>query len=68
MIVNDLQTQVTLERIARLQQQMAHLRRSMDDPANYHASSAGFLTEVDRMQREVREYLFMHPSEQGEVA
>lgn len=63
MIANDRELQVTLERIARFQAQVAHLRRKEADPANYHAAVSGFLAEVDRMQLETREYLSLHPAE-----
>lgn len=63
MIKNDEELNVTLERIAHFQKQVAHLRRVEVDPSNYHASVSGFLAEIDRMQLEVREYLSMHPAE-----
>ncbi len=63
MIRTDAELQVTLERIARFQRQVAHLRRLETNPANYHLSVAGFLAEIDRMNLEVREYLSWHPSE-----
>ncbi|HXH09585.1 MAG TPA: hypothetical protein VNP04_07485 [Alphaproteobacteria bacterium] len=63
MIANDHELQVTLERIARFQAQVAHLRRVETNPANYHAAASGFLAEIDRMQLEVREYLSTHPAE-----
>lgn len=63
MITNDQELQVTLERIARFQQQVAHLRRVESNPANYHGAVSGFLAEIDRMQLEVREYLSLHPEE-----
>lgn len=63
MITNDQELQVTLERIARFQQQVAHLRRVETNPANYRGSVSGFLAEIDRMQLEVREYLSLHPAE-----
>ena len=63
MIANDQELKVTLERIARFQAQVAHLRRMESDPANYRAAVSGFLAEIDRMQLEVREYLSLHPSE-----
>jgi hypothetical protein len=44
------------------------LRRSEPNPANYHASVAGFLAEIDRMQRDVREFLSFHPKELAGVA
>jgi hypothetical protein len=63
MIANDQELQVTLERIARFQAQVAHLRKRETNPASYHASISGFLAEIDRMQLEVREYLSLHPIE-----
>jgi hypothetical protein len=63
MIANDQELQVTLERIARFQAQVAHLRKVETSPANYHSAVSGFLAEIDRMQLEVREYLSVHPSE-----
>jgi hypothetical protein len=57
MIANDQELQVTLERIARFQAQVAHLRKAESSPGNYHAAASGFLAEIDRMQWEVREYL-----------
>jgi hypothetical protein len=63
MIANDHELQATLERIARFQAQVAHLRQVEANPSNYHAAAAGFLAEIDRMQLEVREYLSTHPRE-----
>ncbi len=63
MIENDNQLTVTRERIARLQDQITHLRKTETNAANYHASVSGFIAEVDRMQLEVREYLTVHPNE-----
>jgi hypothetical protein len=45
------------------QAQVAHLRKTETNPANYHASVSGFLAEIDRMQLEIREYLSFHPTE-----
>lgn len=67
MIADDRQLAVTLERIGWFQQQVAQLRRSEQNPVNYRAASAGFLTEIDRMQRDVREFLSLHPTEVAEV-
>jgi hypothetical protein len=66
MIRNDEELSVTLNRIARFQQQVSHLRRVETNPANYHAAVSGFLAEIDRMQLEVREYLSLHPAELAE--
>ena len=63
MICNDQELQVTLDLIERLQAQVSHLRKVESDPANYRASASGFITEIDRMQLEVRDYLCTHPAE-----
>ena len=63
MIANDQELNVTLERIARFQRQVSHLRRVETNQESYHASASGFLSEIDRMQLEVREYLSVHPGE-----
>jgi hypothetical protein len=63
MIANDQEFNVTLERIAKFQRQVAHLRNVETNPENYHASVSGYLAEIDRMQLEVREYLSLHPAE-----
>ncbi len=63
MIANDQELNVTLERIAKFQRQVAHLRKMETNPENYRSSVSGFLAEIDRMQLEVREYLSVHPSE-----
>lgn len=68
MITDDQELSATLDRIRWFQGQIAHLRRSEPNPANYRAAVTGFLTEVDRMQRDVREYLSLHPSELAAVA
>ena len=65
MIENDKELQVTLERIARFQAQLARLRTAESNPANYHAAASGFIEEIDRMQLEVRDYLSTHPTEVG---
>jgi ubiquinone biosynthesis protein UbiJ len=63
MITDDRELAATQERIVWFQAQLAHLRRAEANPHNYRAAAAGFLAEVDRMQREVREYLSLHPTE-----
>ena len=63
MIANDQELQVTQQRIAWFQAQLAHLRQVETNAANFYAAASGFLTEIDRMQLEVREYLSTHPTE-----
>ena len=63
MIADDQQLQVTLDRISRFQKQIVKIRQTESNPANYQKSIAGFLSEIDRMQLEVREYLAVLPRE-----
>jgi len=63
MVENEQELEVTLKRIAKMQAQVAHLRITESNPANYHAAVSGYLAEIDRMQLEVREYLSLHPTE-----
>jgi hypothetical protein len=63
MITTDEELNTTLERIRWFQTQLAHLRKTETNPANYRLAASGFLAEVDRMQLEVREYLSLHPAE-----
>ncbi len=67
MITDDQELKVTLDRIAKFQAQVAHLRNTEANPINYRAAVSGFLTEIDRMQLEVREYLSLHPREMTPV-
>ena len=68
MIRNDQELQVTLERIGYFQRQVRHLREVETNPANYRLSVKGYLAELDRMYLEVRDYLWLHPSELTEIA
>ncbi len=57
MIRNDHELEAMLERIRYFQAQLTQLRKVETNPMNYRLSASGFLTEIDRMQLEVREYL-----------
>ena len=63
MIKNDIELEATKERIIRFWQMVDAIRKGEDKPENYRASAGGFLAEIDKMNREVREYLSLHPSE-----
>ena len=63
MISNDAELQGTSERVRRFQQQVETLRQVEQNAKNYHASASGYLAEIDRMNLEIREYLWLHPSE-----
>lgn len=62
MICNEKEFNTTLKRIAHLQNQVVHLREVENNPENYRLSAGGFLAELDRMNLEIREYLWSHPS------
>ncbi len=68
MIKNNQELEATLERIRYFQQQVEKLREVETNPQNYRLSAGGYLAEVDRMNLEVREYLWLHPSEMKEQA
>ena len=61
MIHNEKEYNTTLERISQFQKQVDHLRKVETNPENYLLSVSGFLAELDRMNLEVREYLWSHP-------
>ena len=63
MIKNDQEFTAIRERIQRFQLQVERLRQVETNPANYRLSAGGFLAEIDRMNLEIREYLWLHPSE-----
>jgi len=63
MIHNEEEYKTALERISQFQRQVEHLREVEKIPENYHLSASGFLAELDRMNLEVREYLWSHPSQ-----
>ena len=68
MIKNNQELEATLERIRYFQQQVEKLREVETNPQNYRLSAGSYLAEVDRMNLEVREYLWLHPSEMKEQA
>jgi hypothetical protein len=68
MIKDDQELEATLERIRYFQQQVEKLRQTETNPQNYRLSAGGYLAEIDRMNLEVREYLWFHPSEMKDQA
>ena len=68
MIHNDQELQTTRDRVNWFLSQVASLRQHEPNPDNYHASASGFLSEISKMQMDVREYLSVHPREFGETA
>ena len=63
MIQNNLEFEAMIERIRYFQQQLEKLREVETNLINYRLSSDGYLSEIDRMNLEVREYLSLHPRE-----
>jgi hypothetical protein len=62
-ITNDRELEVTQERIRKFEQQVAQIRRAETNRENYLMSASGFLSEIDRMNLEIRDYLWSLPSE-----
>ena len=62
MIKSDDELEATLDRIRQFQAQLTHLRKVETNPANYRLSASGFISEIDKMQLDVREYLSSPPS------
>lgn len=67
MINTEKEYQTTIERIAHFQKQIEHLRKTETNSENYRLSASGFLAELDRMNLEVREYLWAHPSQLKDI-
>ena len=63
MIQNNQELETTLARIRYFQKQIEKLREVETNPRNYELSAGGFLSEIDRMNLEVAEYLSVHSSE-----
>ncbi len=63
MIKSESELEATQERINRFWKMIEAIRKTERNPENYRASAGGFLAEIDKMNREVREYLSIHPSE-----
>ena len=58
MIKNDQELEVTQGRIREFERQVAQIRKAETNSENYRACVAGFLAEIDRMNLEVRDYLW----------
>ncbi|MBC7798398.1 MAG: hypothetical protein H7Z37_16130 [Pyrinomonadaceae bacterium] len=63
MIQNEIELEVTRERINHFWKIVDSIRKTEKNLENYQDSVGGFLAEIDKMNREVREYLSIHPSE-----
>ncbi|HEU0009515.1 MAG TPA: hypothetical protein VFT34_06840 [Verrucomicrobiae bacterium] len=68
MIQSEQEYRTALQRIERFQRQVEQLRKAETNPDHYRLSARGHLAELDRMQLEVREYLWTHPAERTGLA
>jgi hypothetical protein len=68
MIKNDRELEVTQERILHFERQVAQIRRIETNTENYRMSASGLLAEIDRMNLEIRDYLWSHPAERSAAA
>ena len=62
MIKNDHELEVTQERIRHFERQVAQIRKTETNRENYRLSASGFLSEIDRMNLEIRDYLWSLPA------
>ena len=63
MISDDSELEATQQRIQQFERQVAQIRRTESNPENYRLSAGGFLAEIDRMNLEIREYLWSLPEQ-----
>ena len=61
MIKNDVELEVTLERVRHFMDVVTNMRKVEKSSSTYEASAGGFLAEIARMNLEVNEYLSLHP-------
>jgi len=62
MIKNDHELEVAQQRILHFERQVAQIRRTENNVENYRMSAGGLLAEIDRMNLDVRDYLWSHPA------
>ena len=56
--------EITQDRIRQFERQVAQIRKTETNGENYRMSAAGFLADIDRMNLEIRDYLWSLPTEQ----
>lgn len=61
MINNDTELQATQERILLFERTLAEARKTYSS-SNYQAMAEGYLSEIDKMRAEIREYLSRVPN------
>lgn len=68
MINSNRELEVTQARRRRVEQQVEQIRQTETNSENYRLSAAGFLLEIDRMNLEIRDYLWSDLAKQNLVA
>ena len=68
MIKNDKELEAAQERIRQFERQVAQIRKTETNGENHRMSAAGFLAEIDRMNLEIRDYLWSVPAEHSTSA
>lgn len=63
MIKNDHELEVAQERTCQFERQVAQIRKTETNSENYRMSAGGFLAEIDRMNLQIRDYLWSLPAE-----
>ena len=63
MIKNDHELEIAQERVRQFERQVARIRRTETNSENYRLSAGGFLVEIDRMNLQIRDYLWSVPAE-----
>jgi hypothetical protein len=62
MIKNDIELEASKNRVVRFWKMVETIRQGEKNPSNYEGSAGGFLAEIEKMNREINEYLSIHPS------
>jgi hypothetical protein len=62
MIKDDRELEIAQERIWQFERQVAQIRKVETDEENFRLSAGGFLAEIDRINLEIRDYLWSLPA------
>ncbi len=64
MIKSDRELEIARERVRQFESQVAQIRKTVTNVENSRLSAAGFLAQIERMNLEIRDYLWSLPVEQ----
>jgi len=64
MIKSDRELEIARERVRQFESQVAQIRKTVTNVENSRLSAAGFLAQIERMNLEIRDYLWSLPAEQ----